>query len=263
MSDTNEQRTASTQTGKRQRTAAQEGASEVGQGVQVAVPRTIPHLFNNKYTVRLTYADSYRHEVSMGGGASGRTWMLNSIYDPDVTGTGHQPILRDLWASQYDYYAVLATHVKVNIYNANWDAVQYTAVGTSGQRIGSIAATLLPSTNTSEIAAMQSGYPYPAMEMKNGVSSILHPQEIWRYENTYTQGDWLIDAKDEDTDTTWTAVGGNPALPRYLGLSLNSLYPGALTGQSEQAYVTALVTITIDYDVQFTQLTPALRYSPS
>ena len=105
----------STQTGST--SAAKQGANEVGAGLQVTIPRAIPHGYNNNYTVRLTYADAFNLLITNAGGGTSHTFRTNSIYDPDYTATGHQPLMRDLWASQYDYYTVLACHYEIQIYN--------------------------------------------------------------------------------------------------------------------------------------------------
>ena len=67
MSDSNmsESATTSTQTGSG---AAKQGANEVGKGLQVTIPRAIPHGYNNNYTVRLTYADSFNIALTNAGG---------------------------------------------------------------------------------------------------------------------------------------------------------------------------------------------------
>ena len=244
--------------------AAQDGAEQVGQGLQVTVPRKIPKLYNNNYTVTLRYADSRAISISMAGGSDTRTWSMGSIYDPDVTATGHQPIMRDLWASQYDYYAVLACRYKIWYYNCSGqDPVTFTAVGTSAQNIGGVTITVLPTTNTSDIANAATGVVFPALEMKNNRSFVLWPGQDIVIEGELTPGDFIVDAKDADSDTTWTAVGSNPAVQRYLGLIINSVQNAALTGQNEQPYATIQTVIQLEYDVQFTQLTQALRSTSS
>lgn len=259
-----ESRSAGTQTNKRSRTAAQEGAEQVGQGLPVTVPKSIPHGFNNTYTVMLSYADSRVIPISMAGGFDTRTWSVGSIFDPDVTATGHQPLLRDLWASQYDYYAVLAMRYKMSFYNCSGnDAITYTAVGTSAQKIGGVAITFLPTTNTTDITNAGSGIIFPAAEMKNSQTHILFPEQSLVVEGELTPGDFLVDAKDSDNDNTWTAVGSNPGVQRYLGVIINSLQNAILTGQSEQPYAAIQVAIQLEYDVQFTQMNQALRSFPS
>ena len=250
--------TMSESSSKRKR-GADEGAEQVGMGKQITVPRNIPKGYNNNYTVCLTYADSRIIPISYAGGYDTRTWATNSIYDPDVTATGHQPMLRDLWASQYDYYAVLACRYKFTFFNSSKDPITWTAVGTSAQAVPGVSITLLPTTNVSDISAMSTGLVFPAMEMKNTQSYILFPEQSIVVEGELTPGDFLVDAKDEDSDNTRTAVGSNPGVLRYLGVSINSLISGALTGASETAYAAIQVVNQLEYDVQFTQMNQAIR----
>lgn len=238
---------------------ARTGANEVGQGLGITVPRNIPQGYNNNYTVTLTYADSKLFTISMAGGSAQQVWAANSIYDPDVTGTGHQPLLRDLWASQYDYYAVLAARYKFTFYNGARDLVSYTAAGTSSQTIGGVAITILPTTNAADITSATTGYMMPALEMKNTYTKFLWPEMSVTVEGELTPGDFLVDAVDSDTDRTWTAVGANPALLRYIGISMNSVNSATIVGQNEQPYAAIQGVFEIEYDVQFTQLNQTLR----
>ena len=256
--DMSESRTSGTQTTGR--SAAAKGAEQAGKGMQVVVPRAIPHGYNNNYTVRLTYSDSLNITVLGNGGYGLYTFRTNSIYDPDYTGLGHQPLMRDLWASQYDYYTVLACHYHIELYNCSGrDPITYTAVGTSAQSVGGVITSLLPTTNVTDIVNMGNGLPFPSVEMKNTQSQALWPERSIVYNGTLTPGDFLVDAKDEDSDATWTAVGANPAVPRYLGLALNSVSSGAFPGQNEQSSTNVQMWVKLDYDVQFTQLNQTLR----
>ena len=90
-SEMSESRSSSTQTSKRSRTDAADGAKEVGQGHLVTVPRSVPHIYNNNYTVKLTYVDTYTHTVDYTLNAAVQQYRSNSIFDPDLSGTGHQP----------------------------------------------------------------------------------------------------------------------------------------------------------------------------
>lgn len=257
MGDTvmSEARSAGTQTNKRKR----EGAEQVGQGLEVTVPRNVPHLYNNTYTVRLTYADNYRHDIAQNGSASAsQTFRMNSIYDPDITGTGHQPILRDLWASQYDYYAVLQCDYKIRMYNAHGEAVTFTAVGTNAQKIGCVNVSLLKcTTNAADYSA--SGLVYPIAEQKNVETRFLIPEDYTEFSGSLTQGDFMVDAKDADSDPTWTAVGSNPTIARSFGYVISPAQYTGLTGVNETPYSSIQVQVIIDYIVQFTQMNQSLR----
>ena len=250
-------------TSKRTRTAA-EGAEEVGQGLTVTVPRNIPHLYNNNYTVRLTYAESFNTVISPGS-SDGFRIATNTIFDPNSTGTGHQPIMRDLWASQYDYYAVLAMHYKIWVTNCYNDAITFTAAGTSAQAPSQAVTTIMPSTNTTDYASMvNAGGVFPTMEMKNTRSFVTNKEcPPLLIEGTLTPGDFIVDAKDADSDTTWTAVGSNPTVLRYLNVVHTHCLASALTGSSEVPYILMSAIVQLDYDVQFTQMNPSLRGVPS
>lgn len=262
MSDSEMGGTSST-TGTQTKSAAQKGAEQVGQGMQVVVPRVIPHGFNDQYTVRLSYADAFNMTISAAGGGEEYVYRTNSIYDPDYTNIGHQPLMRDLWASQYDYYTVLACHYHIEIYNGATDHIYWTSVGTNAQRIGGVVVTLLPTTNATDIANMGSGLPFPGAEMKHTQTQALWPENYITFKGTLTPGDFIIDAKDADSDATWTAVGSNPAVPRYLGFAINSVNSSAFAGASKTVYTNCQIVVRLDYDVQFTQLNQTLRTAVS
>ena len=242
------------------RSAAADGVKEAGQGLRPTIPKSIPHGWDNTYTVRLTYADNFKHDIAQNGSASAfQAFRVDSIFDPDATGTGHQPILRDLWASQYDFYTVLACDYKIRLYNANADPVTYTAVGTSAQRIGCINATLLRTLTAGDFGAAANGYLYPSGEMKNAITSFLPPGESMEWSGTLTPGDLIVEAKDADSDAIWTAVGSNPTITRYVGYILSPAQWATLVGVSETPYSTIQVQVILDYTVQFTQMNASLR----
>lgn len=56
----------------------------------------------------------YHDHLSMASGSfPTHTFRLNSIFDPDVTITGHQPATHDQWALFYDRYRVMGCKVTV------------------------------------------------------------------------------------------------------------------------------------------------------
>lgn len=249
----------STTTGSTQTSAAKQGAKQVGQGLQVTVPRNIPHAYNNNFTVRLTYSDCINLTFSGSAGSASKTLSMNSIYDPDVSGTGHQPHMRDLWASQYDYYAVLSASYHIEAYNCADDMIGWTVVGTNTQKVSGCIATVIPTTSTSDIANATNGLPFPSVEMKNTRSQWLLPDRVATWDGTLTPGDFIVDAKDQDSDNTWTAVGSNPGVQRYLGIIFNSNNSGGFGGATETPFTNIQLWYTIDYDVQFTQVNASLR----
>jgi len=66
--------------------------------------------FPVKLRTTLPYADFY-NLTSTSGIPAVQQWRLNSLFDPDLTLTGHQPMFRDTYAGVYATYLVLNTRV--------------------------------------------------------------------------------------------------------------------------------------------------------
>lgn len=74
-------------------------------GMQVMNPRT-----NNPFPARnfckMYYAENLTFNVPILGLGQENTYALNGIFDPDITGGGHQPYGRDTMATIYNQYKV-------------------------------------------------------------------------------------------------------------------------------------------------------------
>jgi len=68
--------------------------------------------FPPQMLTKLRYCESYAL-VSTSGSIAKQVMYVNSTFDPDNTGGGHQPLYRDTYASLYDQYAVVAATIKV------------------------------------------------------------------------------------------------------------------------------------------------------
>lgn len=86
-----------------------------------AAIRSIPRSLNpfpgtkwvvHRYSDRVSFA-----AVAQPGAGQGYQFRANSLYDPDATGGGHQPMFRDECAAQYSSYTVLASQIKLTIPN--------------------------------------------------------------------------------------------------------------------------------------------------
>lgn len=242
---------------------ADDGAKEVGNGLPITnPPKQIPHVFNNNYTVTLTYADRYDLEVDYNHAAS-QIWRMNSIYDPDWSGVGHQPLGRDLWTSMYNYYTVLSCEYEIWCYNAFADDSQkWTTIGNATQLPGSVQLALLPCTNTADVTTSSTGL-YPIHEQKNVQSYFLAPQEKICIKGSLTPGDFLIEGKDADNDRTWTDVGSNPAIDRYIGLHGSSTQYNYPTGSDHAAWSLIQIFAKLKYTVQFCEVATSYRNVPS
>ncbi len=69
-------------------------------------------LLKPKLMVKLRYVDT----ISIDPGAAAtisHVFRANSIFDPDLTGTGHQPLLHDTYALLYERYRVVSSKLTV------------------------------------------------------------------------------------------------------------------------------------------------------
>lgn len=69
--------------------------------------------FPNSIITKLKYCD-YGTLSSVAGSIAYQVFRANSIFDPDFTGVGHQPMYRDTYASVYDQYTVIGSKITVN-----------------------------------------------------------------------------------------------------------------------------------------------------
>lgn len=81
------------------------------------VPRTLRSGFPPSQVVKHRYIQ-YNSMDTIGPVAVLQKFRANSVFDPDFTGLGHQPMNRDLYASLYDHYIVLSAKITVKAYSA-------------------------------------------------------------------------------------------------------------------------------------------------
>lgn len=74
----------------------------------VRLPRQLPM----KMVTTMRYATTVRLDAAVGTSAT-HVFNASSIYDPDVTGTGHQPYSHDEFAAIYAHYRVLSSKITV------------------------------------------------------------------------------------------------------------------------------------------------------
>lgn len=70
----------------------------------------------------------YATEVHFADGLSASTYYSfrgNSLYDPDYTGTGHQPMYFDQYSAIYNRYRVMGAKIEINAINASGSSATY------------------------------------------------------------------------------------------------------------------------------------------
>lgn len=75
--------------------------------------------FPNKHTVRLKYCDFITLNATSSGSAVPLIYHFraNSLYDPDLTSSGHQPRGYDELSQIYDHFCVIGSKIKVSFEN--------------------------------------------------------------------------------------------------------------------------------------------------
>jgi len=121
------------------------------------VVRFTPNVFGFPKTLqtKLRYSDVFT--ITSSAGAVGKQmYRWNSLFDPDLTNIGHQPLYRDTYATLYDQYAVVKAKATIRILTA--DTTAALAVGCVTDDDGTTSS----SVNT-------------LTEMSTGMSDIITP----------------------------------------------------------------------------------------
>lgn len=102
-------------------------------------------LFPARVTKKLRYATSATLSCSAVGTVSGRVFVANGLFDPDYTGTGHQPMGFDQMMLSYDHYYVTASKIEVLFKNISASTINVAIRTDADVVITSSADTLLES----------------------------------------------------------------------------------------------------------------------
>jgi len=78
--------------------------------------------------VKFRYVDTVSRNPSVGGVASTYLFRANSIFDPDFTAIGHQPLGHDEWSVFYDHYTVLGARITATFLSTSDVATSGTAI---------------------------------------------------------------------------------------------------------------------------------------
>lgn len=87
--------------------------------------------FNTPLPQKLLSKHRYSTTIQLDPGAAGilasHVFSANGLYDPDITGTGHQPMGFDQLAVLYDHYTVIGA--KITVKGTNADTIYQQIVG--------------------------------------------------------------------------------------------------------------------------------------
>lgn len=184
--------------------------------------------FPKQLKIRHRYVESF--VLTTGAGLFGTyQFSANGMYDPNITGTGHQPMYFDQLAALYNHYTVLRSKIQIRVSN-----------GTSAIQL----CGLYVEDDTTKTPTTAQG----CVEQSSSVSRLLSPSGV--------EGALIM-------SKSWDAVqmfGPSP-------LSNDNLQGGPSGNPVEQSYftfftqdvaasniVTAAVTVVIEYDAVWDEL---------
>lgn len=203
------------------------------------VPGRIANQMSDYATYTLRYTELFT-AVDISANWT-KQFRINSIFDPNYTDTGHQPMGRDLLATIYNYYRVLKTEISCqlgtptlvsDIGTLNTMELQPIIIG---DLVGTGVSTIPTSVET-------------LGETKRGRCWLSPGQNsISKWDRTIYPGllDETIDtngATDQTLLSIWTPMGSNPAEEQYYTIMADGQAGG---------YHTASVLVQIKYTVQF------------
>lgn len=196
---------------------------------RLAYSTNLVYGFPPQMMTRLRYVDTYALQ-STSGSIGKQLMNLNSTFDPDATGVGHQPLYRDTYAAIYDQYAVIACRARVKFTNTN-----------TADNVGIGIVVDDDSTTSTTITTL--------CEQNYGQHTILPPLAGSLSTHTFTHH-W--DCKrdlgiDPFTSQTYkTAVGSNPS-----ELATLLIWAANLAGNT----ASYACQVELEYDVLWTELT--------
>jgi len=159
-------------------------------------------------------------------------YSLNSLFDPDVTGTGHQPMRFDNWKAFYENYIVIGASVKVQYIPIQDDSTDAIPI-VWGMRV-SRASTGIADYQAS---AEQDNGPYTLTSDRGsiGVSTLTARWSAKKFFNCTSLKD--------NMDRFGAAVTASPTEQAYLHVFAQDL--------NESVTVTLKILTTIDFHVIF------------
>ncbi len=166
------------------------------------------------FTTRLRYVDNYSSTLS-GATPTRYSFRLNSLFDPDYTGGGHQPMYRDQLIALYTNYTVLGSIAKFyfNQIADDGGATDYGPIlcGVLKDEDGSVSSTVtdLQENNTSV---------FTYLTRDNGGSKTL----------TCTYSPRADLGRDASDDTVGASAGNNPSQVSFANVYLANLGNTAL-----------------------------------
>jgi len=197
----------------------------------VRAPRSIAlSSWSQPFRTTLKYSDVQVISNTVGSGFT--TWVLrpNSVFDPDLTGVGHQPLRFDQLAAMFQQYRVRGATIR-GIFSVGEVSISASSLGPWRVTITkSKTNSTLPGTGTDQ---------YTCAEMEGSTTGIMTTQEKLTLYNNF---DWR-ETGINNIEELNTDVGSNPAVPFYWIVSVFN--------QGNVAATNTLFNLDVTFDVEF------------
>lgn len=199
----------------------------------------MPYFFANNYT------------VAPGVFGTSQQFKVNSLWDPDLTGVGHQPLGRDTWTSIYDYYKVLKCKVEVvqssNFYQTGITAGADAAAGTNFAPtfIGGVMDITANPPNSLTVWKEARAVTANSQERFSPIQRMFHVgsrgDAVISYEMDWTPDMFDTGVLNTATENVWTPVGADPADLNYFTTIAYNSASGVTIGYNLEVRLTMLV----------------------
>ena len=189
-----------------------------------------------KCITKLTYGTFFEHDFA-NENVIDQTWNLNSVFDPDNSGGGHQPRWLDQYDTLYDKYEVHGCKIRLTIYPTEITAAQ-----------------------TVKFVRLSRGHEDAAKVDKNSIQDIIRIEEepgIWRMLMTkqfaqkalvmskYYNVKMLANMFNHNHADRVAETGANPA--KLLLASMVIVNPGGLITETDSVKVYVKITYFVSF----------------
>lgn len=190
----------------------------------------------DEFTTRLRYVDVYTLS-SVSGAIAKQVMRLNGLFDPDFTGTGHQPYYFDQLAALYGRYCVIGSKLTAEFSQiANAIATAQPAgpmlVGVTADTDGTIGSTLSTLLETSGVKTCFMGNQIGGNNVKVLTCTFSPERDL---------------GVSVDDDTVSSAVTTNPSAQFFGGVFMSE--------QGTATPTAVMVKIQVEYYVKFSRVT--------
>lgn len=188
-----------------------------------------PVIVPDRIRLKLTYAEAGFTMDSVAGNYVEYIFRGNSVFDPDFTGSGHQPLGYDQWSAFYNRYRVHGSSIRVD----------YQSQG-STEATGHVMYLVYPTQVSTGSSSISQAMEQPYSKYKCGSNDTLQTCVITHRQTT---AGFLGYQSVEDSDDLQAAVNTNPAHNWYWSVSQ---CPVNLSSNTDTNFSVRLI-----YDVEF------------